>query len=172
MRNKKPSKQQLKIQSMEFNSLAELNKKKVEITTAQRKEQERISKAIQRLQRKENRLYDGTPGRADFLLAVGNKVKEKLKGGLVTIMGPFGVCSEMSVWVFKGNDSNNLEDILFDLCTVSDGDGGFKIRTHKDLGGYSENSIGKMNGMNRETLEPTEEMTIDWMIEQYNKNNL
>lgn len=164
MKIKKPSKRQAIIRSTKFANLAEANHALIKEKLDYKNKIEKIDKQIERLKRKKEKIE--YPGRADYLIAIAEQIKEKIGGNSIEIMGPFGLSSELSVWIWKGERDNDLNNIIFSLTTISSGKG-FLIRTNENTNAYPEGSIGERNGFNYVSLEPTNEMDINWLIESY-----
>ena len=157
MKNKRPSKEQAIVRSTKFNTLLQAYNAYSKRDKEYEAEREKIAESIKRLERKESRLWKNIAKREDFLIAIGNQVMKKLGGTSVEILGPFGVNSEMSIWVWKGERDEELNNVIFSLTTISD----FRIKVAQKS--FRPDDIDYI------FIEPNQEMTIDWSIAMHAK---
>ena len=126
------------------------------------KRKESIRKEIAALEAKIERLR--WTGFREFFKPMAEEVKKRLKAEGYVWYGPFGLCSEQTIYWLK--DIKKCIPVKGNvLGSVTFIDGGTAIRNRKKVSErFSKGTIGEMNGMNYETIKVTEKMDVEWII--------
>lgn len=143
-------------------SLFELEKKRSEAEKRHRNKEKSLEAEKEKIDAKIKRMR--YPHLHDFLEKLAKQILPQFKGATwYEILGPFGLSNESTLYI-KTRKGRTLGGITF----ARFGDG-YGIKGRKNTRRYAVGSIAEMNGGNYETMEITEEMTIDWIVKYMKK---
>lgn len=92
------------------------------------------------------------------------------------VMGPFGLMSETSIWLFDTEEQRAAVDVLSltfrpDLHNPEENPFGIKVKDYSNkTEDYAFKTIGAINGMNFPSIIPPADATIEWFVKLLTKN--
>jgi hypothetical protein len=106
------------------------------------------------------------PRFSDYLKRLAKAVLPHVKGATgYTIMGPFGLGSETSLYFITNKKKSFPENSLGGLTFTSIGSGGYGLLDYsQNTNKFAKGTIGEMNRMNHPTIKFSPEMDIAWII--------
>jgi len=165
MKKQKLSKEILQARKLSVSNLFDLSQIVKSTRDKRDAELDRIRKSIDRLKKRQERLYNNTPTIKDYLEALGETLRKKLKADFYEVYGPFGLSNEYGLSVcLKTEDDKKEKTLLHMSCCPGHDDGIVFIDDNTDTGNYPKGSIGKLNGLHKKRLSPTNKMTLNWII--------
>lgn len=174
--------------------LKSIQQRYAKMNTANKEKRDKIDKRIEVLNRKlewnkkrASEAWNENPSWIDEIIdPIAQLMLKKLPGRYYELLGPFGMCSRMSIHFYK-NEMKELDRKEF--FSEMTGDGCLSITflpgdcrngeiyledSLTDTGRFIKGTIGELNGMNHPSIEipedADEQWLVDWMLEQHEKD--
>lgn len=123
----------------------------------------KLDKEIKALQEKRDKLK--YPNIKTVFAPFAKAMQIKLGAERIRWLGGFGLSNEHALWFLKGNDPDEVNNIISSINFVKDGDGWGIKDERVDTGKYPKGSIGEMNGMNHPTIPIDSKLTEDMILD-------
>ena len=171
-----------------MNTLTDLLNKYENDNANFRNEQEKAQNLIYKYERllekakeKERKTWEKSPKIIDVVESLGNLLKDKYNFKYMEILGPFGLCCRMSIWLsnepLRDNKGmlciENIYSISLQPIFGNDKKLSFVYETEERTNKFAVGSIGDMNGFNIVTKPlPTDlEDIYNIMVSYHDRNN-
>lgn len=105
----------------------------------------------------------------EIIAPIARKLEKHYPDRRAEILGPFGLCSEVSIHLYKKDipEADELRDCK--SITFVRGDlekGEIRVRDYsRDTGRYKPGTMGELNGMNHPEIEIPAGAGIEWLVE-------
>lgn len=118
--------------------------------------QDRYNRLLQQTNEKYNKHYKKMPSWIRVVVQLAGFLKEKYNFKYVEILGPFGICSRISIWLgdlpFYDNNNHLIHENIYSLTLQPIFNTNFQLSFVYETGEmnkrFQQGSIGELNGMN------------------------